>query len=304
MNVSIIIVNYNTVQLTLNCISSVIQQTKEIEYEIILVDNASTDESVSQVQNKYPSVNVIANTSNLGFGKANNVGAEYAKGEYIFLLNSDTILLNNVAKFFYDFIKQHYNEQIGALGCVMFDEQNSLNYTNSFNKFPTLKNTIADSFERLLHVKNRKLQQRIEELSKNGFISVDYITGADLFMKRSIFNELGGFDPRFFMYYEEVDLQYSMELMNLTRFIINGPRIIHFEGGATSKKMTAKKRRMIYESFFLYFKKHHSYISCFLLKSYLVLVTIFSSMCKKTFFDKDEQSLLRYLLLYKLDKNK
>ena len=104
MDVSVIIVNYNTLELTKNTIESVFEKTIEVSYEIILVDNASTDGSVEFFENNYKDkIILIKNNENLGFGRANNKGIEIAKGKYIFLLNSDTLLINNAIKILFDF---------------------------------------------------------------------------------------------------------------------------------------------------------------------------------------------------------
>ena len=105
--VSIIIVNYKTKDLTLQCLDSVFQWTSGVEYEIILVDNHSEDGSVKKIRESYPNIKVIENKENQGFGRANNIGAKVAIGRYLFLLNSDTILVENVVKSFYDFMESH-----------------------------------------------------------------------------------------------------------------------------------------------------------------------------------------------------
>src|SRR3712207_2177399 len=105
MDVSIIIVNYNTCQLISNCIDTIFQNTDGISFEIIVIDNASCDASKSKFEND-ARINYVYSYENMGFGRANNVGMMLAKGEYIFLLNSDTLLINNAIKFFYDYAKK------------------------------------------------------------------------------------------------------------------------------------------------------------------------------------------------------
>lgn len=107
MDVSVIIVNYNTKQITLNCLESIFEHTKGIEFEVILVDNASSDGSVEAIEEYYPMVQVIKSEVNLGFGRANNLGVQMAKGEYLFLLNSDTLLLNNAISIFLYFFRYY-----------------------------------------------------------------------------------------------------------------------------------------------------------------------------------------------------
>ena len=103
MDVSIIIVNYNTKKLIKNCINSIYKHTKDVDFEIIVSDNGSVDGSVEMIKSEFPNVILIENNANLGFGAANNRGLKIAKGKYIFYLNSDTVLLNNAVKYFFDY---------------------------------------------------------------------------------------------------------------------------------------------------------------------------------------------------------
>ncbi|MDR3048046.1 MAG: glycosyltransferase, partial [Bacteroidales bacterium] len=122
MQVSIIIVNFNTKNFLYNCLESIYKHTKDISFEIIVSDNGSTDGSIELVKSKFPAVILIANNKNLGFGAANNRGLEIAKGEFVFFLNSDTILLNNAVNIFYTYWQNYRNKnELGALGCNLID---------------------------------------------------------------------------------------------------------------------------------------------------------------------------------------
>ena len=116
-DVSIIIVNYNTMDLTRNCLKSVFEQTKDISFEVIVSDNGSNDGSIEMIKSEFPQVVLIENNANLGFGAANNRGLKMTKGKYIFYLNSDTVLLNNAVKNFFDYWENSpEKEKIGAFG--------------------------------------------------------------------------------------------------------------------------------------------------------------------------------------------
>ena len=121
MDVSIIIINYNTRQMLANCLNSLYEFTKEIQFEVIVVDNASKDGSEQYICSKFPQVKWVNSGGNVGFGRANNLGIKYAKGKYLFLLNSDTLLLNNATKAFYNYAESHIGERIGVLGCWLYD---------------------------------------------------------------------------------------------------------------------------------------------------------------------------------------
>lgn len=231
MDVSVIIVNYNTKLLLGDCIKSIYEYTSEIEYEILVVDNNSEDGSCSMIKECFPNVYLIESKENLGFGRANNLASEQAKGKYLFYLNSDTLLRNNSIKIFFDFAES-YDGKIGALGAILKRSDNT--NCHSYGKFITMGSELKDVLSKYLRfLKNNDFQQ---PNSVTEPLHVDYITGADLFIPHKVYNDLGGFDPRFFMYCEEVDWQKRMADSNFDRIIIDGPLIIHLEGGSDQGK--------------------------------------------------------------------
>ena len=134
MQVSIIIVSFNTCELLRNCLKSIYDKTKNLDFEIIVSDNGSKDGSIEMIKSEFPKVIVLENNANLGFGTANNRGLKVAKGEFIFYLNSDTLLQNNAVKIFYDYWKEHESESLGALGCNLDDGTGEINF--SHGRFP------------------------------------------------------------------------------------------------------------------------------------------------------------------------
>ena len=244
LDVSIIIVNYNTNELLKNCINSIYSQTKEISYEIIVSDNGSSDGSQEMLKTIFPEVKLIQNNTNLGFGAANNRALETAQGEFIFYLNSDTILLNNAIKLYYDYFKSHDDGKLGAIGGMLLNSD--LTYTYSGGNFPILKTEIRNLIKQnigtiyltlgtLFKFKNMHKKHIFEEI----YGDVEYITGAALFLKN---NEYAKFDEDFFLYYEDTYLQIKMQNANQKRVIIEGPRIIHLNGGSVSEKMSIYRK--------------------------------------------------------------
>lgn len=254
MDVSIIIVNYNTHKLTANCIQSIVSCTSGVEYEIIVVDNASTDGS-KELFSSYSTIKYLYSEQNLGFGKANNWGTKNACGKYLFYLNSDTVLLNNAIKYFFDFAES-YDGKIGALGTILKRSDNT--NCHSYGKFITMGRELRDVLSKYLRfLKNNDFQQPNSVMEP---LHVDYITGADLFVPHKVYHELGGFDPRFFMYCEEVDWQKRMADSNFDRIIINGPLIIHLEGGSDQSKShiwSANRLKNIQRSKKIYLSKYN-----------------------------------------------
>lgn len=251
MQVSIIIVNYNTKELIKNCINSIYKYTQNIQYEVIVSDNGSTDGSIEMLKSEFPNVILIENNANLGFGSANNRGLRIAKGKYIFYLNSDTVLLNNAVKIFYDYWENASDkESIGALGCNLLDE--NFNITHSFENFITVKKLLKDVTLDFLHIlrlsifcflpetfsfTNKKNKKKIINLNTefSGEV-VGYVIGADLFIKN---NEYAFFDEKYVLYFEDADLQLKMMQNHLKRLIILGPKIQHLEhkSNKVSKKI-------------------------------------------------------------------
>lgn len=258
MQVSIIIVNYNTKHLTADCIDSIIAKTSEVEYEIILVDNASSDGSQEEFSSDERILFLEAG-DNLGFGKANNLGAQHAKGDYIFFLNSDTLLLNNAIYEMWHYSEEHKEDNIGGLGCILCDGNNQR--CHSYAKLNTWKDIVKSYFLAPYTKKKAKeiMAMDAEDESKDAF-EVGYVTGADLFVSRKVIGECGCFDPDFFMYSEESEMQWRFKKHGYKNMIIKSPNIMHLEGMSQAKKKspTMKKIIMTQSSLYLYVKKTSS----------------------------------------------
>jgi GT2 family glycosyltransferase len=258
--VSIILVNYNTKTLAKECIDSIEQHTHNINYEIILVDNASTDGSQEMFEED-DRVTLIKSEENLGFGRANNLGMKNAKGDYFFLLNTDTRLLNNAVKYFLDYEKTC--SQPSVLGGWLIGSDG--NPTLSYGDFPTFSSLIGMAARVYTdHLPGRKPAYcPHQEDSHTTPKEVDFICGADMFLPRSIYEETGGFDPDFFMYYEEAEWQYRMGRRNIPRILLPEPRIIHYEGGGKKVDCCLDNKlrhlSMTYASMFTYMRKTSSF---------------------------------------------
>ncbi len=298
MDVSIIIVNYNTKELIKNCIKSIYQYTNDIEFEIIVSDNGSTDGSIEMLKSEFPNVILIENNANLGFGKANNNGLRIAKGKYIFYLNSDTVLLNNAVKIFYDYWEQSPNKnEIGALGCNLLDGEGKI--THSGEGFPSKKKILKNALMDFLHILKLSVffflpesfsftkKKSIKNETKKIIGDIDYVIGADLFLKNDKF---ALFDETFILYYEDSDLQLLMKENGLRRILIDGPKIQHLE----HKSNKFNKKIDFFKSFgkinsmlsaIIYTKKHlNSKGLIFLLKFLTVLDFLNPFLFKKTKF--------------------
>ena len=210
--------------MTQECINSVFEKTSGISFEIILVDNASTDGSREHFEND-SRIKYIYSDDNLGFGRANNLGVKYANGDYIFFLNPDTILINNAVYHLFEYINAH--TEAGGVGGNLYDR--NMKPCLSFRRYlPGIRWELNDLCfglaERLFYNGNHFFNY--SRYSKK----VGYITGADLMMQRDVFNKIGGFDKSFFLYYEETDLCKQIEGLGLRLFSVPYAEIQHLEG--------------------------------------------------------------------------
>lgn len=263
-DVSIVIVNYNTKQILKDCVKSILNNSFDFNYEIIIVDNASTDGSQKLIKDQFPQIIFVESNINLGFGLANNLGVEKAKGEYLFFLNSDTILTENSVKKLHNFYVENFETlRLGVIGAIMVDK--NLNSNGFGSVFPTCKTEIISTLKSLPLIK--KIMPRTLDINysfKNDFFEVDYVLGADMFMSKKIFNDFGGFSKDFFMYYEESDLQKRMSKIGLKNYIITTTKIIHLEDGSGKQKNYSNiKRTIIHKSKNIYLKRNDSKIFVF-----------------------------------------
>lgn len=251
MNVSVIIVNYNTTALVYQCIKSIYDKTQGGAFEIIIVDNDSSDKSIDSITSDFPHILLVKSIQNLGFGKANNLGAKYAKGDYLFLLNPDTYLINNAIEILYSYI---FNKQsVGICGGNLFD--NDMHPNNSFSmSFPSITDEIDILMGRFLSKILHKDNFNYTNLPK----PVSYITGADLMISRKLFNELEGFSPDFFMYFEETELSYRVRKLGYDIISVPQAKIVHLEGKSFS--VEERKLRMYYEGRKIFYLKCYSYL--------------------------------------------
>jgi len=238
IDVSIIIVSYNTKNLLLKCIKSLIEKekTSPYSYEIIVVDNASSDESVKAVKTKYPKITVIENKKNLGFAKANNQAIKIARGKYILLLNSDTVIIEfNCFSKMIRFMEK--NPEVGILGCTLIFPNGLLQSVGEKFPYPweIFKSQILFSkfWRRLTIFKKINRNKR-----KDNFQEADWVTGACLLTKKGIINNIGLLKENYFMYGEDVEFCYRVHKFGWKIGVLKNVKVIHLRGKSTKKNLS------------------------------------------------------------------
>lgn len=283
MDLSVVILNYQTFDLTKDTINSVLKYDYPFSYEIIVVDNASSDDSLSKLQNYFKdNVKFIASAENNGFAAGNNQALAIAKGRYILLLNSDTIVWENTLENIYNYMENHNN--VGACGCRVLLENGELDKACK-RSFPNVKN----SFFRLFHIptNSKDNNYNLDNLPDDEIYEIDCLTGAFMFIRFEVLNEVGFLDESFFMYGEDIDLCLRIKEAGWKIIYYGESKITHFKG-ASSKKQKSKLIYEFYHAMYIYYKKHHAYNTSFIVNfvvyigmALLCILKLFLNIFKK-----------------------
>lgn len=258
MNVSIVIANWNTCDILHDCLISIYEQESDIDYEIIVVDNASTDGSVEMLRKEFPQVVLIANTENRGLAAANNQGIKLAKGRYVLLLNSDTKILDNAISKSVAFADSHPNSAV--VGCRVLNPDQTLQPTCFM--FPSILNMLLSS-SYLYKVFPKSTFFGREMMSWWGRMDtreVDVVTGCFMLVRQEAIKQVGMVDEQFFMYAEETDWCYRIKQAGWKVLFTPIAEIIHL-GEASSKKIKPTMVLQLRASILLFFKKHKGKLS-------------------------------------------
>ncbi|NIJ45390.1 GT2 family glycosyltransferase [Wenyingzhuangia heitensis] len=248
MKVSIVIVNYNVRYFLHQCLLSVYKAIKDVDAEVIVVDNISRDDSCEMIENLFPETILIKNTKNVGFSKANNQGVAIAKGEYVLILNPDTVVGEHLFKEVLPFADKQ--KDLGALGVRLVDGTGVF-LSESKRGLPTPKK----SFGRMIGLKKSGYYSTY--LTKDGIGKIEVLVGAFMLMKRDRYLEVGGFDEDYFMYGEDVDLSYKLTKKGYTNYYYGKSVVIHYKGESTRKDV--KYLRHFYGAMNIFYKKHFKF---------------------------------------------
>lgn len=254
MKLSVVIVNYNVKHFLEQCLISVKKAMENVEGEIFVVDNNSVDGSVEMVREKFPLVHLIVNKKNLGFAKANNQAVRQAKGEYILLLNPDTVVEDDTFTKVIDFMDAH--PDAGGLGVKMVDGSGKF-LPESKRGLPTPATAFYKIFglSSLFSHSKRFSKYHLGYLDENEIHKVDILAGAFMLLRRSVLDEIGLLDEIFFMYGEDIDLSYRITQGGYNNYYFPETRIIHYKGEST-KKSSVNYVLVFYRAMMIFARKH------------------------------------------------
>lgn len=239
---SILIVSYQTCEMTLECLRSISREAKSADYEVLIVDNNSSDGSPEAIAAEFPNYKLLASKDNLGFARGNNVAAEEARGEYLLLLNPDTVVLNSAIDKLLDFAKAH--SKAGIWGGKTLYGDKSLNPTSCWRKMSVWNIFCRTSGLTGLLPKSEVFNsESYGAWTRNNIREVDIVTGCFLLITRDLWQRLDGFDPAFFMYGEEADLCLRAAALGAKPIVTPNAEIIHY-GGASEKEEVSKMVRL------------------------------------------------------------
>lgn len=261
--ISFIIVNYKSANYLEQCLNSIFKIVSSTPYEIIIVNN-SPEENLNKFKKGKPKI-IIIESKNIGYSSGCNIGAKNSHGEYLFFINPDTILLND---FFSDLFQYFKNLEYGAIGFKLLDRNKQ--FQISFGKFPSIVGEIKNkSIKNAFRKRNQKIITKLESKYINPS-PVDWVSGAAFFIKKATFEMVGGFDERFFLYYEDADLCMRISKSGFPNYFFPPGNIIHFEAENIRTEFSyiyihAKKSQL------LYYKLHNGIFQTILLRIYLSL---------------------------------
>jgi len=266
VDLSIAIVNWNTKELLKACLESVFKQTRGLDYEVWVVDNGSSDGSAEMIKKEFPQVQLIENTSNVGFTKANNQILRQSSGKYVLLLNSDTQIIGNAIKKLFDFMEAH--PEAGGGGCQLLNRDGSLQ--SSCGRFPRLRSAFFGGeivnrlFKKVFRNRTFFAEYGLSEEDHHYFQEVDFVKGCCIVLKKLALEKVGLLDENLFMYFEEMDLCYRIKKQGYKILYSPQPKVLHL-GGQSNRLFSEMVFRNLNSQEYL-FRKHYGNAHAFALK--------------------------------------
>jgi GT2 family glycosyltransferase len=276
LKLSVVIVNYNVKYFLEQCLLSVLKAAQGIETEVLVVDNNSSDGSVDYIRSRFPSVSVIANKDNPGFSKANNQAISIAKGEYILILNPDTVVAEDTFRICIEFMEAHTDA--GSIGVKMIDGKGNF-LPESKRALPTPEVAFYKMFGLSSVFPNSKRFGRyhLSYIPDDETHVVDILSGAFMFFRKKVLDEIGYFDETFFMYGEDIDLSYRVLKAGYKNYYLADTTIIHYKGEST-KKGSLNYVRVFYQAMIIFARKHFATAGAGLFSFLINMAVVFRAL--------------------------
>ena len=276
MKLSVVIVNYNVEHFLEQCLLSVRKAMQAVDGEVFVVDNNSIDGSVKMVKDKFPEVKLLANNKNLGFSKANNQAIKLASGEYVLLLNPDTVVEDDTFSKVIEFMDSH--PDAGGLGVKMVDGSGKF-LPESKRGLPTPEAAFYKMFgiSKIFPRSKRFSKYHLGYLSPDEVHEVDILAGAFMLMRKSVLDKTGLLDESFFMYGEDIDLSYRIVKAGYKNYYFPETRIIHYKGEST-KKSSVNYVIVFYKAMVIFARKHFTQKNARLLTNLINIAIYFRAL--------------------------
>jgi hypothetical protein len=263
IDVTISIVNYNGRKIIKDCIESILKNTEMLNYEIIVIDNASSDGSPEMMKKDFPMINLIVNKRNEGFAKANNKVFKYASGKYFLLLNPDCIVTDNTIAKMLKLMEER--KDVGIIGCKIINTNGEIEISS--DKFPTLYNELVLKIKKNV-IRHNKSFEKIYNSTYMKSQEVDWVSGAVLLIRSEIYRKINGMDEEYFLYFEDIDLCKRVKNNGWKIFYETKFEVMHMRGSSVRKK-SKEDISSIYHKSHLYYYKRHNPFQYHLLRLYL-----------------------------------
>jgi len=294
--IDIVIVNWNGGHYLQECVESVVKFSNDLVNKIVVVDNASTDNSLLML-NKFDDLELVVNSKNLGFAAASNIGSKIGRSEYILFLNPDARIYLDTLKIVLAFMQSKENSNVGICGVQLYNENGEI--ARSSSRHPSVKGILSRSIG--LNKVFPSLGDPMSEWDHLNTKVVDQIIGAFFFVRRHVFQELNGFDERFFVYYDEVDFSLRAKQLGWHSVYLADAQAFHV-GGGLSRQVKAKRLFYTHRSSILYAFKHFNTIKIILVLLAILFIEpvarIILFIGKKS-LTSIKETLSAYAMLYK-----
>lgn len=269
MDLSIIIVNWNSADFVKDCLTSIFATPPDLDFEVVVIDSGSFDECGAMIKRGFPHVTFIQSKENVGFSRANNLAFQQTRGKYLLFLNPDTEVLGSGVRILFEHARML--PRAGAVGCKLLNTDRSLQ-TSCVQSFPTIINQVLDS-EFLRQVSPRAALWGMAPLysSKDQPLEVEAIVGACIMMKREVFEHIGLFSTDYFMYAEDIDLCYKARQQGYVNYYVPNASIVHHGDGAVGRAKSNFAVVMAVESVWRFLRKYRGATYAFLFRQAMLL---------------------------------